>query len=222
MAPPAEIHAFDDAALRARCLAMHTAFVAVIEAHPGGFEEVGKRVNKTAKRLRQEIDSLVKPGDHKAAPKLGVEDAQEIMKITGNIAPLEAMVGPGFKFLKLPPPSVVSDEPEVLMRAALRRFGTLTTLWSITTSSEQLTQFTGAMTRVAELVNLVVELARNKEISLNESRALGRAHLAVLGAVQVLVTGPETEAMLPQMVADIAAASALLERRVPERARQRN
>jgi len=222
MAPPAEIHAFDEAAHRAHCLAMHVAFVTAIEAHPGGFEEVGKRMNKTAKRLRQEIDSLVKPGDYKAAPKLGVEDAQEIMKITGSIAPLEAMVGPGFKFLKLPPPSVVSDDPEVLLRAALRRFGTLTVLWSITTSSEQLTKFTAAMTRVAEFVNLVVKLASKREISPNECRALGRAHLAVLGAVQVLVTGPETEAMLPQMAADIAAASALLECRLPERARQRN
>jgi hypothetical protein len=221
MAPPAEVHSFDEREHLERCAAMHAAFVSAIEAHPGGFEEVARRMNKTAKRLRQEIDSLIERGAYKGAPKLGLEDSEEIMKITGSIAPLEAMIGPGAKLVKLPPPSVQSDDPEVLLQAGLRRFGSLTLLWSVTTRSEQLLQIAKAIAGIAEYVQIVVKLAAQTQISLNDKKALGRAHLAVLGAVQGVVSGPETQALLPQMVADFAAAGEILTRRLPEWARDR-
>jgi hypothetical protein len=101
----------------------------------------------------------------------------------------------------------------------LRHFGTLSFLLNATARTEQLPVIARIMASLAEFMNLVLKLAGEREISPNQNRELGRAHMEVLLAVQNLTTAATGASLLPQMIADLAAARELLARRVPDRTR---
>lgn len=205
---------------RPKIIAIHAAITAAIESYPGGFEAVAQGLKKTTKRLQQEVDSLIRPGNHKASPKLSVDTAQEIMKLTDSVAPIEAMAGPGFKVIKLPPPSVQSDDPLVLLRAGLRRFGMLSILWTTSLAAEQLPALAHLLNCLGAFVSVTTNLAGEREISVNQNKALGLASMNFLCALQEIPTDTVVLELVPQMVADLSAARDLLGARVPERTRR--
>lgn len=213
--PYAEAHRIEQSDQRQEASAIHGAFVAAIESYPGGFDAVAKLLKMTTKRLQQEISSMVTPGTHKASPKLGANTAVEILKITGSVGPLEAMMGPGFAFVKLPPPSIESDDPVGLLRAGLRRFGMLSILWNSFQDVEQLPTYAQVLARLADFVNVLADLATKREVSPNENKALERASMNLVCAVQSMAGQAVVSALLPQMVADFAAARNLIGGRVP-------
>lgn len=195
---------------------MHRVLVEAVQAF-GGIEAVARELGKTPKRLQAELDSMMSTDRGRGKPKMGMDDALDICKLTGDVRLLEIMAGPGYKIAPMPPPSEVTDDPRRLVAAAARNFNIGAALWA-SCHPDRLGELARPLRSFAELLAFIGPLAEKTAVSKNELRELHRLGLDVLCALDPLFNSVVRQVLI-QSRADLHYGIKLLDARLPEWAR---